>query len=52
MAIISMHLLGLGFGFIELGTVTPKPQLGNPKPRMYRLTQLRKPLLIAWDLII
>jgi len=27
----------LGFGFIEAGTVTPKPQDGNPKPRMYRL---------------
>jgi dihydroorotate dehydrogenase len=27
----------LGFGFIEIGTVTPKPQGGNPKPRLYRL---------------
>jgi dihydroorotate dehydrogenase len=27
----------LGFGFIEIGTVTPKPQDGNPKPRMFRL---------------
>lgn len=27
----------LGFGFIEIGTVTPKPQEGNPKPRMFRL---------------
>lgn len=27
----------LGFGFIELGTVTPKPQVGNPKPRLFRL---------------
>ena len=26
----------LGFGFLELGTVTPKPQPGNPKPRIYR----------------
>ena len=26
-----------GFGFVELGTVTPKPQDGNPKPRMFRL---------------
>ncbi len=26
----------LGFGFIEIGTVTPKPQPGNPKPRMFR----------------
>src|SRR5690625_4764849 len=28
---------GLGFGFIELGTVTPWPQAGNPKPRLFRL---------------
>lgn len=27
----------LGFGFIEIGTVTPKPQSGNPKPRLFRL---------------
>ena len=27
----------LGFGFLEIGTVTPKPQTGNPKPRMFRL---------------
>ncbi len=30
-------LLRLGFGFVEIGTVTPKPQPGNPKPRMFRL---------------
>lgn len=29
----------LGFGFIEVGTVTPRPQSGNPKPRMYRLPE-------------
>lgn len=29
----------LGFGFVEIGTVTPKPQLGNPKPRMFRLPE-------------
>lgn len=27
----------LGFGFVEVGTVTPKPQVGNPKPRLFRL---------------
>jgi len=27
----------MGFGFVEVGTVTPKPQPGNPKPRMFRL---------------
>ena len=30
-------LLGLGFGFVEVGTVTPLAQPGNPKPRMFRL---------------
>ncbi len=30
-------LANLGFGFLEIGTVTPKPQDGNPKPRMFRL---------------
>lgn len=30
-------LLGLGFGFVEIGTTTPKPQEGNEKPRMFRL---------------
>ena len=29
----------LGFGFLEVGTVTPKPQAGNPKPRLFRLSQ-------------
>jgi dihydroorotate dehydrogenase len=35
------HLDGLemlGFGFVEIGTVTPKPQAGNPQPRLFRLT--------------
>ncbi|MEQ8226851.1 MAG: quinone-dependent dihydroorotate dehydrogenase [Rhodospirillales bacterium] len=31
-------VLGLGFGFAEVGSVTPKPQPGNPKPRLFRLT--------------
>ena len=30
-------LLGLGFGFVEVGTVTPLPQPGNPRPRLFRL---------------
>ena len=30
-------LLGAGFGFVEVGTVTPRPQPGNPKPRLFRL---------------
>ena len=30
-------MLKLGFGFVEAGTVTPKPQPGNPKPRLFRL---------------
>jgi dihydroorotate dehydrogenase len=32
-------LADLGFGFIEIGTVTPRPQTGNPKPRLFRLPQ-------------
>ena len=32
-------LAALGFGFVEVGTVTPKGQPGNPKPRMFRLPQ-------------
>lgn len=32
-------LASLGFGFLEIGTVTPKPQPGNPKPRMFRLPE-------------
>ena len=35
--IAASALLNLGFGFIELGTVTPRPQAGNPKPRLFRL---------------
>jgi dihydroorotate dehydrogenase len=32
-------MLHLGFGFVEVGTVTPRPQSGNPKPRLFRLEQ-------------
>ena len=32
-------LAAMGFGFVEVGTVTPKPQAGNPKPRMFRLPE-------------
>ncbi|KAL2632325.1 hypothetical protein R1flu_017011 [Riccia fluitans] len=32
-------LLGLGFGFVEVGSVTPVPQEGNPKPRVFRLPE-------------
>ena len=34
-------LAALGFGFIEIGTVTPRAQPGNPKPRMFRLPSAR-----------
>jgi dihydroorotate dehydrogenase len=33
------ELLAAGFGFVECGTVTPKPQDGNPKPRLFRLSK-------------
>ena len=32
-------LMKLGFSFIEIGTVTPKPQAGNPRPRLFRVTE-------------
>jgi dihydroorotate dehydrogenase len=32
-------LFGLGFGFVEVGSLTPRPQPGNPKPRLFRLTE-------------
>jgi dihydroorotate dehydrogenase len=32
-------LMALGFGFVEVGTVTPKPQPGNPRPRLFRLAE-------------
>jgi len=32
------QMLGLGFGFVEVGTVTPRPQPGNSRPRLFRLT--------------
>lgn len=35
------QILGLGFGFAEVGTVTPLPQIGNPKPRLFRLAEDR-----------
>ena len=34
-------LAALGFGFLEIGTVTPRAQPGNPKPRMFRLPQAK-----------
>jgi len=34
-------LLKLGFGFVEVGTVTPRPQAGNPRPRLFRLVEDR-----------
>lgn len=34
-------LLDLGFGFVELGSVTPRPQPGNPRPRLFRLDEDR-----------
>ncbi len=34
---VADRLLELGFGFVEVGTITPKPQTGNPRPRVFRL---------------
>src|ERR1700751_2772907 len=38
---VSDAMLGLGFGFVEVGTVTPRPQPGNSKPRLFRLEEDR-----------
>jgi dihydroorotate dehydrogenase len=35
------QMLGFGFGFVEVGTLTPRPQAGNPKPRLFRLREDR-----------
>jgi len=35
------QMLGLGFGFVEVGTLTPRPQAGNPRPRLFRLAEDR-----------
>ena len=40
-AVALTPLARLGFGFVEAGTVTPRPQLGNPRPRLFRLTEDR-----------
>jgi dihydroorotate dehydrogenase len=40
-AVAIAPLMRLGFGFIEAGTVTPRPQTGNPRPRVFRLDQDR-----------
>lgn len=38
-ALLYNELSDFGFGFIEIGTLTPKPQAGNPKPRLFRLKE-------------
>jgi dihydroorotate dehydrogenase len=38
---VTEAMLGFGFGFVEAGTVTPRPQDGNPKPRIFRLSEDR-----------
>ena len=35
------QMLGFGFGFVEVGTLTPRAQAGNPKPRLFRLAEDR-----------
>jgi len=36
---VAKAMLAAGFGFVECGTATPKPQAGNPRPRLFRLTE-------------
>lgn len=38
---VAAEMLTLGFGFVEVGTLTPRPQGGNPKPRLFRLAEDR-----------
>ena len=38
---VAAEMLTLGFGFVEVGTLTPRPQAGNPKPRLFRLAEDR-----------
>jgi dihydroorotate dehydrogenase len=38
---VARGLLAAGFGFVEAGTLTPRPQRGNPRPRLFRLTRDR-----------
>jgi dihydroorotate dehydrogenase len=40
-AVAPRPLFALGFGFVEVGTVTPRPQAGNPRPRLFRLPEDR-----------
>lgn len=36
---VTRAMFGLGFGFVEVGTLTPRPQVGNPRPRLFRLVE-------------
>ena len=38
---VADQMLDLGFGFVEVGTITPEPQSGNPRPRVFRLAEDR-----------
>lgn len=38
---VAEQMLSLGFGFVEVGTLTPRPQSGNPRPRLFRLREDR-----------
>jgi dihydroorotate dehydrogenase len=40
-AVVPNQMLRFGFGFVECGTVTPRPQKGNPRPRLFRLEEDR-----------
>ena len=45
---VSNAMLRAGFGFVECGTVTPLPQTGNARPRLFRLTEDRA-VVTGWD---
>lgn len=45
-------LLKLGFGFVEVGSVTPQPQDGNPKPRVLRLSEDKAVINRSYDQLV
>lgn len=45
-------LLKMGFGFVEVGSITPQPQPGNPKPRVFRLKQDRAVINRSGNIVV
>ena len=45
----TLMLSCLGFGFIEIGTITPRPQAGNPQPRLFRIPEAKAVLTMGFN---